>query len=275
MQRIGTEQRDRDVVEGLDRLRRNARVVVIEDDATLEELVMAWLASRGMQSVPIPGNAGLDREVGTGPSSSRTGLPGHHEDHVESRLRDSTSPTVVLIVSPDVNSDESSSSESPADTIRQHESASVSEWVGALRLKTYPTGRDHIRLGPLQIDAARRSVTILSSDIRLTPTEFRLLNYLAENEGRIVGHTELLSTVWNPGYADDIHLLQETIRALRGRIALVTDMQLIESVYGAGYRIAAWAAENPTPDGGQEHAGDAHASEHPRPETGEPEAGNP
>jgi DNA-binding response OmpR family regulator len=268
------------VDESLDSLRRNARVVLIEDDAALEELVMAWLASRGMQSVPIPGSTGLDREEAAGPSSFGArvghvvGLPGHHEDHVQSRLRDSTNPTVVLVVSPDVDSDESGSSESPADTIGQHESTSVREWVGALMLKTHPTGRDHIRLGPLEINAARRSVTILSFDIRLTPTEFRLLNYLAENEGRVVGHTELLSTVWNPGYADDIHLLQETIRALRGRIALVTDIQLIESVYGVGYRIAAWAAESPAPDGGRKHAGDAHASEHPRPETGEPEAGN-
>lgn len=243
---------------------------------------MAWLASHGMQTIPIAGSSGLDREAATGPSSVRAplsrshirgtepgrvvGLSGHH--------RESTSPTVVLVVSPDVNGDESASSESSADTIRQDESASVREWVDALLLKTHPNGRDHLTLGPLEIDSARRSVRILSSDIRLTPTEFRLLNYLAENAGRVVGHTELLSAVWNPGYADDIHLLQETIRSLRGRISLVTDKPVIESVYGAGYRMAEWDAQNPAPDGAEDPTGDNPPDRHPAPARAVSSTGN-
>jgi two-component system OmpR family response regulator len=194
--------------------------------------------------------------------------PADHAGHFQRSLRDSTSPTVVLLLSPDVSADEVWPSRSAADDVWQDESASVREWVEALLLKPHAAARDHLTLGPLDIDRARRSVSILSSDIRLTPTEFRLLKYLAENASRVVGHAELLTAVWSPGYADDIHLLQETIRALRGRIALVTDMQLVESVYGAGYRIAAWAAESPAPDGNQKHAGDAHPSEVLRPATG-------
>jgi len=274
-----SEQRDVRVDRDLDRIRRNSRVVVIEDDDALEALIMAWLASHGMQTIPIAGNSGLDRAAGTGQSSVRAPLSrshvhgvepgrgvrvsGHHLDHVESRLRESTSPTVVLVVSPDVSADESASSESSADAIRGDESASVREWVDALLLKTHPNGRGHLTLGPLEIDSARRSVRILSSDIRLTPTEFRLLNYLAENAGRVVGHTELLSAVWNPGYADDIHLLQETIRSLRGRISLVTDKPVIESVYGAGYRMAEWDAQSPAPDGAEDTTDDSPPARHP------------
>lgn len=243
---------------------------------------MAWLASHGMQTIPIAGSSGLDREAATGPSSVRAplsrshirgtepgrvvGLSGHH--------REATSPTVVLVVSPDVNGDESASSESSADTIRQDESASVREWVDALLLKTHPNGRDHLTLGPLEIDSARRSVRILSSDIRLTPTEFRLLNYLAENAGRVVGHTELLSAVWNPGYADDIHLLQETIRSLRGRISLVTDKPVIESVYGAGYRMAEWDEQSPAPDGAEDPTDDNPPARHPATARAGSSAGN-
>ncbi|HEX7498113.1 MAG TPA: response regulator transcription factor [Candidatus Limnocylindrales bacterium] len=257
-------------------------MVVIEDDDALEALIMAWLASHGMQTIPIAGSSDLDRETGTGPSSVRAplsrshvrgpepghlvGLSGHH--------RESTSPTVVLVVSPDVNGDVSASSESSADTIRQDESASVREWVDALLLKTHPNGRDHLTLGPLEIDSARRSVRILSSDIRLTPTEFRLLNYLAENAGRVVGHTELLSAVWNPGYADDIHLLQETIRSLRGRISLVTDKPVIESVYGAGYRMAEWDEQSPAPDGAEDPTADNPPARHPATARAGSSAGN-
>jgi two-component system OmpR family response regulator len=277
------------VDQDLDRIRRNSRVVVIEDDDALEALIMAWLASHGMQTVPIDGSSGLDRPAGTGPSSVRAPLSrshirgaepgrvvdvsGRHADLVESRLRESTSPTVVLVVSPDVSADESASSESSDDTIRQEESASVREWVDALLLKTHPNGRDHLTLGPLEIDSARRSVRILSSDIRLTPTEFRLLSYLAENAGRVVGHTELLSAVWNPGYADDIHLLQETIRSLRGRISLVTDKPVIESVYGAGYRMAEWDPQSP-PDGAEDPTSEDPPAPHPATARAGSSAGN-
>jgi len=255
--------------ESLDRLRRNARVVVIEDDDALEDLVMAWLASRGMETIPIRG--GGPHRDGTGRASSplspvRGARVGHlvnlstnHDGQFEPRLRDASSPTVVLVVGPDVDANDIRTAMSADDTSWEDAGASVRGWVEALLSRTHQTPRDPIKLGPLEIDAARRSVSILSSDIRLTPTEFRLLSYLAENEGRVVGHVELLSTVWNPGYADDIHLLQETIRSLRGRISLVTDRQLIESVYGAGYRLAAWVSESPTPNG----AADNHDGDHP------------
>jgi DNA-binding winged helix-turn-helix (wHTH) protein len=101
-----------------------------------------------------------------------------------------------------------------------------------------------IELGSLVIDSARRTVEVRGVEVHLTPTEFRLVRYLTERPDRLVGHHELLGTVWGPGYEDDIHLLQVTMRSLRARIAVVTDEPLIETVYGAGYRMAS-REENP------------------------------
>jgi len=95
-----------------------------------------------------------------------------------------------------------------------------------------------IKLGQLEIDLARRTVHVQAGEVHLTPTEFRLLRHLAEHSDRVVSHRELLGMVWGPGYGDDIHLLQVTMRSLRARIAMVTQRQLIETVYGAGYRMA-------------------------------------
>jgi DNA-binding winged helix-turn-helix (wHTH) protein len=88
------------------------------------------------------------------------------------------------------------------------------------------------------IDPARRTVEIDGVEVHLTPTEFRLLLYLAGRPDRLVGHHELLRAVWGSGYDDDNHLLQVTMRSLRGRIAQVTDQPVIETAYGAGYRMA-------------------------------------
>ena len=107
-----------------------------------------------------------------------------------------------------------------------------------------------IELGSLVIDPARRTVEVRGVEVHLTPTEFRLLRCLTERPDRLVGHHELLGTVWGPGYEDDIHLLQVTMRSLRARIAVVTDEPLIETVYGGGYRMAS-RGENPVASAGQ------------------------
>jgi DNA-binding winged helix-turn-helix (wHTH) protein len=129
-----------------------------------------------------------------------------------------------------------SSDGSPGDGDR----SGVTAWVDALRsVRRDGEVDERIRLGPLEIDPARRSVHIDGAEVHLTPTEFRLLRHLAEHPDRVVSHRELLGMVWGPGYGDDIHLLQVTMRSLRARISHVTRRQLIETVYGAGYRMAA------------------------------------
>ncbi len=99
------------------------------------------------------------------------------------------------------------------------------------------------------MDTARREVRFDDAEVHLTPTEFRLLQYVAEHSDRVVGHKELLLTVWGPGYGDDVHLLQVTMRSLRARLALVTPTQVIETVYGAGYRMARPGHEVAEPQG--------------------------
>lgn len=104
-----------------------------------------------------------------------------------------------------------------------------------------------IALGSLVIDSARRTVELRGVEVHLTPTEFRLLQYLTERPDRLVGHGELLGAVWGPGYEDDVHLLQVTMRSLRARLAAVSGEPLIETVYGTGYRMA---RRGPSPSAG-------------------------
>lgn len=255
--------------ENLGHTRRNARVVVVEDDDALEDLIMAWLARHGLQTVPIRGGTPA-RQRFRRPLTRNT-LHGLRVDHVvdlppdlatvEPRVSRVGNPTVVIVSGDGIDPDDMSLTESSIEVLRASESSNLGEWVDAFRLKGRKPRQGHIRVGPVDIDPARRTVQINGQEIRLTPTEFRLFNYLAENANRVVGHAELLGSVWSPGYEDDLHLLQETIRSLRARIALATHDQIIESVYGAGYRMARYndsgAIEIP-PNGhpdGHDHTG--------------------
>ncbi len=72
--------------------------------------------------------------------------------------------------------------------------------------------------GNLYIDFSEGTVTRNGEPVPLTPTESRLLLYLASHEGRVIPHKELLACVWGPAYADETGYLSVYIRYLRQKI---------------------------------------------------------
>ena len=103
-----------------------------------------------------------------------------------------------------------------------------------------------IRLGDLVIDLAARRVIGGSGDIRLTPTEWHLLEVLLRNPGKLLSRQLLLTTVWGPGYADATGNLRLYMAQLRRKLEpdparprwLLTEP-------GMGYRYQPDTAENP------------------------------
>ncbi len=73
-------------------------------------------------------------------------------------------------------------------------------------------------IGELTIDYAQRLVTKRGQEIPLTPTEYRLLAYLAQNAGRVLPHDSLLEHVWGTDYLGETHMLQVVINRLRQKI---------------------------------------------------------
>jgi DNA-binding response OmpR family regulator len=78
--------------------------------------------------------------------------------------------------------------------------------------------RSTIIIGELTIDFAQHAVTMAGREIELTPVEYRLLAYLAQNAGRVVTQDLLLEHVWGEEYAGESHLLQVNINRLRRKI---------------------------------------------------------
>lgn len=70
----------------------------------------------------------------------------------------------------------------------------------------------------LRIDLRSGTVTRRGQAVALTPTELRLLMSLVSRRGHVVGHEELLTSVWGPEYAKDIGYLSVYIRYLRQKI---------------------------------------------------------
>jgi two-component system KDP operon response regulator KdpE len=99
-----------------------------------------------------------------------------------------------------------------------------------------------LRIGPLDLDLEKRSVTVRGEPLRLTPHEFDLLRVLASNEGKLLTHRTLLREVWGPAYQRESSYLHVYVSQLRRKLEqdprrpryLLTDP-------GVGYRLV-----NPT-----------------------------
>jgi two-component system, OmpR family, KDP operon response regulator KdpE len=68
------------------------------------------------------------------------------------------------------------------------------------------------------VDLARKRVTRAGADVRLTPTEWQLLEVLARNAERLVTQRQLLQEVWGPGYQNESHYLRVYMASLRRKL---------------------------------------------------------
>ncbi len=78
--------------------------------------------------------------------------------------------------------------------------------------------RPSLTFGNLTVDLLQHQVTIDGRPIALTPTEYRILSYLAQNAGRIVTNNLLLEKVWGAEYVGEANLLKVHIFRLRHKI---------------------------------------------------------
>jgi two-component system, OmpR family, KDP operon response regulator KdpE len=75
-----------------------------------------------------------------------------------------------------------------------------------------------IRLGDVTVDLAAKRVIRDGTDIRLTPTEWHLLEVLLRNPGKLMSRNQLLTEVWGPGYADATGNLRLYMAQLRRKL---------------------------------------------------------
>jgi DNA-binding response OmpR family regulator len=97
--------------------------------------------------------------------------------------------------------------------------------------------------GGLVIDYSQHIVTLNEREIALTPTEYRIIAYLAQNAGRVVTQDLLLEHVWGPEYLGESHMLQVNINRLRHKLEVdATQPRYILTKVGVGYLLAALPA---------------------------------
>jgi two-component system KDP operon response regulator KdpE len=107
------------------------------------------------------------------------------------------------------------------------------------------TTRDEpvIASGGVHVDLAARVVRRAGQDIRLTPTECKLLSTLVRNRGRLLTHDALLRQAWGAAHAEDRQTLRTHMANLRRKLAVPSSSDPIRTYPGVGYLLK----DDPTP----------------------------
>lgn len=99
--------------------------------------------------------------------------------------------------------------------------------------------RSVVSIGELTIDYTQHAVTLEGKEITLTPIEYRILAYLAQNAGRVVTQDLLLEHVWGSEYTGESHMLQVNVNRLRRKLEPnpIRPRYILTKV-GVGYQLA-------------------------------------
>jgi two-component system KDP operon response regulator KdpE len=99
-----------------------------------------------------------------------------------------------------------------------------------------------VRVGELTVDIARRTVSVGTRPVHLTPREYEVLKVLVSHAGRLVTHGRLLRAVWGTAYSDEAHYVHVYVSQIRRKIEAADPtgslQGLIVAEPGVGYRIA-------------------------------------
>ena len=91
--------------------------------------------------------------------------------------------------------------------------------------------------GDLKITFAQRRVTVNGREIKLTPTEYNLLQELVLNAGKVLTHTYILNRVWGPEYGTEKEYLRVFIQRLRAKLETdPTNPKYLITLAGVGYQ---------------------------------------
>lgn len=107
--------------------------------------------------------------------------------------------------------------------------------VRALLRRSAGHAKSELECGPVRVDTRTSRVTVNGTAVKLTSLEYRLLEYLIHHQGRIISRTELVEHLYDQDFDRD----SNTIEVFVGRLRRKLGKDMIETVRGLGYRLAA------------------------------------
>lgn len=220
------------------------RVLVVDDDSQMRKAVTNALTARGYdvltaatgeKALSLAAEEELDLVL------LDLGLPGIEGSEVIQRLRTWTELPVIVISVQESQEDKVVALDAGADDFVT-KPFGMKELLARMRAVRRRAGSDEdprpvLRFEGLEIDLLKRFVTLDGDGLHLTPTEYRLLEAMATNPGKLLTHSWLLQKVWGRGYGTESNYLRLYVRQLRQKLRdTPSSPRWITTEPGLGYR---------------------------------------
>ncbi len=228
------------------------RILVVEDEPAIAELISVNLRHNGFQPIWVADGDGAQREINEVlPDAILLDwmLPGHSGLTLARRWRADprVKPVPILMITARGDEpDKIAGLDAGADDYITKPFSTqelLARIRAVLRRRAPESVADSVSIGALHLDAATHRVSFEDRMLKLGPTEFKLLHYLMKHAERVHSRGQLLDKVWG----DHVYIEERTVdvHVKRLREALGDAGAMVETVRGVGYRLTALTQSQP------------------------------
>ncbi|HEY6792832.1 MAG TPA: response regulator transcription factor [Trebonia sp.] len=226
------------------------KVLIVEDDPNIVDLIRSNLAVRGFDTVISAGSKALALLDTEQPDIVLLDLMLPEADGFElcRQIRERSPVAIIVVSARGGERDKVTALNMGADDYMTKPfgiEELLARILATLR-RTRPATEGLAEVAPtvitirdLRIDLASQQVRLGYAEVHLTPTEFALLRELAVNRGKLLSRTHLLRRVWGHGYETETEYVRVYIRRLRAKLEPPGSPPLIVTQPRAGYRMPA------------------------------------
>ena len=200
------------------------RILVVDDEPQISRALAVNLQARGYDvDVAATGEKALDLAARTHPDAVilDLGLPGMDGSDVVAGLRGWTTVPIIVLTVRDAEADKVSALDAGADDYVT-KPFGMDELLARLRAalrRAAPSEEDVVvETEDFAVDLSAKRVTTKAGEVRLTPTEWQMVEILVRNAGKLVTQRQLLREVWGPKYEDETHYLRVYMVQVRRKL---------------------------------------------------------
>ena len=221
-------------------------ILVVEDDGTVRNLITTTLKSNEYRFLTAPNGESAIAAASTQQPDIvllDLGLPDMDGVEVIRRIRSWSQMPIIVISARSEDADKIAALDAGADDYLT-KPFSVAELLARLRVtqrrlaaQEGKSGEAIFRNGNLSIDYGAGCAYLGGDQLKLTPTEFKLLCLLAKDAGKVLTHTYLTEKIWGSSWESDMASLRVHMATLRRKLEKDPDTQYIQTHIGIGYRM--------------------------------------
>jgi two-component system KDP operon response regulator KdpE len=202
-----------------------SRVLVVDDEPQIRRALAITLRARGYQVDLAANGADALQQAADGHPDVIVldlGLPGMDGIQVIRGLRGWTQAPIIVLTVREQEADKVTALDAGADDYVT-KPFGVNELLARLRAAVRRATPTHdeapvVQTAHFRVDLAAKRITTNHGEVRLTPTEWHLVDVLVRNRGKLITQRQLLQEVWGPAYGEETNYLRVFMAQVRRKL---------------------------------------------------------